>query len=147
MKVVEVLPNLHTRGKLNTSTTVVQVSRLYRSVVSLTAPGEPALLNWSGYLHCPMSDGATIEFDAVNCAVNRVVDSLMRNRRTLVMCRAGRNRTGLVVCLALTRFKGWSGNEALDWFRKVRPRAVANPTFEAYIRKIPADSSGDFTKL
>lgn len=52
------------------------------------------------------------------------------NRKVIVNCHAGRNRSATLIALYLIR-RGWSPEEAIARIREVRPRAIANPVFEA----------------
>jgi len=51
-------------------------------------------------------------------------------RTVLVHCHAGRNRSATLIALYLIR-RGWTPEEAIAHIREVRPRAIANPVFEA----------------
>jgi protein-tyrosine phosphatase len=105
--------------------------------VSLTAAGEPSLEGWGGYLHAPMSDGAKVDEPLLRKVADFVTADVLAGEPTLVMCRAGRNRTGLVVCRSLVDVLGVSGEEALRIFREKRPRGVANAAFERYLVSVP----------
>ena len=134
MHMIQILPNLYTRGCLPKGTTPEQLQSLgIRHVVSLFPPGEPSLVGWDGYTHASMSDGAKVDTALLEQVVDSVISNLRRKRATLVMCRAGRNRTGLVVSVVLSRWLNFSGEKALAMFRSKRPRGVANPAFERYL--------------
>lgn len=138
MRCIEILPNLWTRGKLAKETTLEDIQELgIHAVVSLIPPGEPALVGWEGYTHWPMSDGSVVDVRSLEKIRDVVLDNLKDDRRTLVMCRAGRNRTGLVVASVLRIWLKLSGAEALQMFREKRPRGVANPAFENYLLSLP----------
>ncbi len=91
------------------------------------------------YKHLPMADGKVVDVELTREAVDFVVDGMRLRQRVLVMCNAGRNRTGLVVALALRRHFShggllrFDGRQALEYLRARRPQAVANPAFERYI--------------
>lgn len=138
MHLITILPNLVTRGKLGRATRPADLEALgILRATSLIPPGEPNLVGWEGYAHWPMSDGSRVNLELLEDAVEWVLEGLRRKRRTLVMCRAGRNRTGLVVATVLHRWLGVSGAEALAMFRARRPRGVANPAFEEYLLGLP----------
>lgn len=50
----------------------------------------------------------------------QLAKSLKRNRRILVTCMAGRNRSGLITALALTQYIGCSGVDACQLVRSRR---------------------------
>jgi len=136
MKVIEIIPNLVTRGRLGSHVTAGDVEGVgIKRVFSLYAGGEPCLKDppWSGYTHAPMSDGAVVDREFVMRLAEDVAKGVRAKKKTLVMCRAGRNRTGLIVCTALHILRGMTGEEALMLFRSRRPRGVANPAFEAFL--------------
>ena len=66
-----------------------------------------------------------------------VADALRAGRSVLSTCMAGRNRSGLVSALALTKLHGWSGAYAADRVRATRPNALTNPSFLRYLAAIP----------
>lgn len=134
MRTIEIVPNLITRGKLGSSETVATVkAQGIRRVFSLFPPGEPAMVGWYGYYHRSLSDGAKVDGERIMRIAQLVAEGVLEGDKTLVMCRAGRNRTGLVVCTALHLMLGISGKEALRLFREKRPRGVANPAFEKFL--------------
>lgn len=138
MHLIKIIDGLYTRGKLRTGTQPSELETLgIGRVISLIPPGEPSLVGWKGYSHHPMSDGATVDQGKLDRAVGVVLKAIGTGIPVLVMCRAGRNRTGLVVCTALNRRCGWNGAFCLEYFRARRPRGVANPAFERYILGLP----------
>ena len=144
MHMIQILPNLFTRGCLSEGATPEQLESLgIRHVVSLFPPGEPSLVGWDGYTHASMSDGKEVNVALLEQVVEGILLNLRRKRPTLVMCRAGRNRTGLVVSVVLSRWLKIPGEEALDLFRSKRPRAVANPAFERYLLGLTNEKATD----
>ncbi len=131
-------------------------------VVSLTPEGEPILeghqpgTRYAGieYLHAPMRDVndrdmTEEELEWALSASQRVAEHITAGLGdALVMCRAGRNRTGLVTSLALMRLEtGWAGWEALDHFRTFRRGGCmikadgSSPVphkFETYLNSLPS---------
>lgn len=66
-------------------------------------------------------------------AAGRVVRDLTEGRSVLVTCFAGRNRSGLVVGLALRRM-GVRGADAVGLVRQARgPSALSNESFVRYL--------------
>jgi protein-tyrosine phosphatase len=67
-----------------------------------------------------------------------VAEDLEAGKRVLVRCRAGLNRSGLVVALALAQ-QGMTADEILSLVREKRsPWALCNRSFVEYIRLVAA---------
>jgi hypothetical protein len=100
-------------------------------------PGVPEAPNQILYLYFPILD------DELPClpklhAVGRLVAELIRSRHVvLVHCRMGLNRSSLVVATALA-YLGMSGGEALVHLQRLRPGALYNENFAAYVKSLPA---------
>jgi protein-tyrosine phosphatase len=63
----------------------------------------------------------------------RIVGYLDEDRKVLVRCQAGINRSGLVVALAMLRM-GWTADAAIARIREVRsPYALFNQSFTRYL--------------
>ena len=61
-------------------------------------------------------------------------------KNVLVTCRAGRNRSGLVVALALHIMTGKSGRLCLERVRKFRQDALIGGPFVKFLESLPAKS-------
>ena len=70
--------------------------------------------------------------------VHLVVEEVRSDRPVLVHCGFGKNRSGLVVALAVRELLGVDGRAALEHLRAVRHRAVNNVRFAAYVESLPA---------
>ena len=66
-------------------------------------------------------------------AAETVVRELGYQKRVLVTCFAGRNRSGLVSALTLKRL-GWPGDKAIEAVRAARRNALTNESFVRYLR-------------
>ncbi len=67
----------------------------------------------------------------------RVAERVSQGKNVLVTCFAGRNRSGLVVALALHMLTGRSGDDIVERIRQKRGvDALTNKDFEAAIRKL-----------
>ena len=69
--------------------------------------------------------------------VRDVVTAVTRGRRVLVACAGGRNRSGLVLGLALRELLACSGAEALCLVRSRREDALTNATFAQHLAALP----------
>jgi protein-tyrosine phosphatase len=92
-------------------------------------------------LYCPYADRAALmsreQWLLIEHTARRVARRVKAEKRTLVTCAAGRNRSGLVTALALTEIYGCSGEEATRWVQREREDALSNVTFVEYLRRIP----------
>jgi hypothetical protein len=69
--------------------------------------------------------------------VHDVVTGVAAGRRVLVACAGGRNRSGLVLGLALRELLGCSGAEALRLVQLRREDALNNETFARHLAALP----------
>ncbi len=90
------------------------------------------------YVHAPIGDGRSIPTGQLdNLAEESVALWNTGGSATLVLCQAGRNRSCLLAALIVRKATGVSGREALFHVRAMRPRAIANPAFAAYLESLP----------
>ena len=95
------------------------------------------------YRKSPLVDGDELpDGEQVDELVRHVVDSVRDGRRVLVHCSFGKNRSGLVVTLAVRELLGISGAQAVEIVRLRRHRAVNNEVFAAYVEGLPAPEPG-----
>ena len=73
--------------------------------------------------------------------VDDVVAAVRNGRRVLVACAGGRNRSGLVVALAVRELLGCSGAEAVQRVQSLRQDALNNQTFAQHIAALPAPAT------
>lgn len=91
-------------------------------------------------LYCPMDD-ANLTSDGLKHATvtARLVSTRVRHeKRVLVTCQQGRNRSGLVVSLAVHLLTGWAGERCVDWIQRQRKNSLMNPSFMKVLRELPA---------
>jgi hypothetical protein len=69
--------------------------------------------------------------------VHNVVSAVRDGRRVLVACAGGRNRSGLVVGLAVRVLLDCSGAQALRLVQSRRENALNNETFARYLASLP----------
>lgn len=140
IKLYKQAPNVFTRGKLKESHIPELIAGGYVVVALTTQPNVwiQRKLGPESYFHFPLPDGKVTPAveQQIKAAVRRV---LIESRRTpvIIHCNAGRNRACLIAALVLHEIAGMSGVNALESVRRVRPRAIANPHFEEYLRRIP----------
>lgn len=82
------------------------------------------------YSEYPIPDGKVFRDDLFSQALDDLERWYDEGRTVLVHCRAGRNRSATTIALFLIR-RGMPPQEAIDLIRAIRPRAIANPVFEA----------------
>lgn len=96
-------------------------------------------------LGCPFVDReghlTRKQWALIHSTAERVARRVRAQKRTLVTCAAGLNRSGLVTALALTEIYGCSGAEAVRWVQKEREGALFNKSFVSYLARIPRKHS------
>jgi len=88
------------------------------------------------YIYFPMSDGKVINQDICKFS-NYVAKKIVNGHAVLTHCHAGRNRSGFFNALVVRKVLKISGEQALEYVRRKRPRAIDNIYFEEYLRKLP----------
>ena len=88
------------------------------------------------YVHWPIPDGK-IHGPVANRLL-LLAAALARRVGVAVHCRAGRNRSGLLVALIVRERLGLTGRDAMELVRERRPRALANEDFAAWLDRLPA---------
>ena len=85
-------------------------------------------------IHAGLDDGVgtpSLERTARRAAA-QVIEALRAGKRVLVTCAQGRNRSGLVVGLAL---KELMDRDVVDFVQRRRPNALTNPYFAELLRR------------
>lgn len=91
------------------------------------------------YVKQPLADQAEVpDAELLAGLVDPVVSAVRAGTVVLVHCGFGKNRSGLVVTLAVRELLGLTGTQALAHVRSLRTRAVNNATFAAYLESLPA---------
>jgi len=89
-------------------------------------------------VRCPMDDdGETLrdgDWSRARAAAAMVAPYLRRGMRTLVTCRQGWNRSGLVTAMLLNRVMGWPGDQCVAHVRRARPGGLSNLAFAKALR-------------
>jgi protein-tyrosine phosphatase len=90
-------------------------------------------------LHVPFDDSLTPsigELRAAAAAADTVAREIRNGGRVLVTCMAGRNRSGLVTAMALVALNGWTGDQAARHIQALRPNALTNTAFVAFLNTV-----------
>lgn len=101
-------------------------------------PGDRLLIDdrieW--WAHVPIADGQIRDLKSITLARDTALSMMGAGHLTIVHCVAGRNRSGLVGALVVRELHNLTGEQALDWTRRCRPRAVDNDHFETFLRSL-----------
>ena len=93
-------------------------------------------------VRAPMADTgeypSSEEIQHADAAADYVVKALEDGKRVLTTCAAGRNRSGLVNALVLTKKYGMSGEDAMRHIQHARPFSLTNEGFQFFLFQIPA---------
>lgn len=98
--------------------------------------------------YAPMKDAVLTrdEMFLASQAANIVAGMFLKRKRVLVTCMQGRNRSGLVVALALDMLSSEGGGAALRAVRERRQRVkgnvLCNTSFAALLENIPPRAGG-----
>jgi Dual specificity phosphatase, catalytic domain len=99
---------------------------------------EVKLLGSTAYCKEPLIDGPEMPASVVlQRLVHDIVTAVTQGRRVLVACAGGRNRSGLVLGLALRELLGCSGAEALRLVQSRRENSLNNETFARHLASLP----------
>ena len=91
-------------------------------------------------IHAPLDDFRMDDRTnrIANNVAKQVAHEVLNRRRVLVTCAQGRNRSGLVVALALRNLTGASGRRCREAVQMARENALTNSSFAAYLDSLPA---------
>jgi hypothetical protein len=96
-------------------------------------------------IYAPNDDASLTEEQIIvaRAAAENVASAYLKEKRVLVTCMQGRNRSGLVVALAMHLIYGMNGDMAADIVRRKRKGAPAltNPSFNEFLSKLAARKS------
>jgi protein-tyrosine phosphatase len=99
---------------------------------------DPQALGTIVYCKEALIDGVELPPSAIlDRLVEEVVAAVRADRRVLVACAGGRNRSGLVAALAVRQLLGCSGAQALTWVQSRREDALNNATFARHLAGLP----------
>jgi hypothetical protein len=92
-------------------------------------------------IHCPLDDTDQLlreHWIRAHRAGELVSRAIAREKKVLVTCQAGLNRSGLVSALALRDLTGMSGSDAVRIVKSRRDRALCNSHFVSLLERLPA---------
>lgn len=110
-------------------------------LVLCAAEHQPPAAGYAGVkvIYAPMDDAQIVESDpdwrTANEAADEVVYALRSRKRVLVTCAAGRNRSGLVVALAMLRVSRASAVRVVEHIQKRRDFALSNRSFVEILKR------------
>lgn len=114
-----------------------------RSILSLTEDRVPPMF-LEGldivYEHLPTPDHDPPLLETILKSVEFIDKMRREGRAVLVHCAAGQGRSGSIVAAYMMYSRGLSGQEAIDWIRRVRPGSIdpvqeeSLRAFETYLR-------------
>ena len=116
-----------------------EVWRSFDVVVSLDPDSEAMVGEGKVHLTWSIDDGETPEdHEMLWSLVNLIARSVQREKRVLVHCGAGLNRSGLICALVYRELTGCSGVEAVDHVRRCRKLSLFNNRFVSFIDALDA---------
>ena len=105
---------------------------------------EPPLSTlYTNVRECPLDDAVLTREEALRAtaAAQDAARAFLAGREVLVNCAKGRNRSGIVVALAVHMVTGCGGATATQVVRVLRQRAegpaLVNPSFVRFLERIP----------
>ena len=109
-------------------------------IVSLISLGPTLRGTPAGKLHLiyPFDDDAIDGADmwALKHLASQVAWAVREDKRVLVHCAAGLNRSGLICAFALLQLTDWSSDKTIAHIQKLRPMSLSNPYFTTYLRSL-----------
>jgi protein-tyrosine phosphatase len=78
--------------------------------------------------------------ERIDLAADVATQGVRSGRRVLVLCAQGKNRSGLVVAMALHKLKGWSGEQAMRCIQQKRPGSLYNIHLQRFLEALPPAS-------
>ena len=110
------------------------VGRGVSSIVTMTENALPD--NWTGkinYLHVPTPDLTAPDMDEIDSAVDFVHEQIGLGRPVMVHCAAGMGRAGTILACYHVKYLGYSGPDAIERIRSMRPGSIQSASQEAAI--------------
>lgn len=101
-------------------------------LISLAPREVPCFCHVTHHIHNPIPDGARIPAELYRLSI-LATQYIQEDKRVLITCNAGRNRSSLLSALILMRHLGLTGPQAVEYVRERRPRALANEHFVEFL--------------
>jgi protein-tyrosine phosphatase len=146
MEIIRVDTKAEYEGKLYVSSDIDDWRELHQREITVVVdvdgslddlPKDPEDLL---YIYFPFEDDSLPDREKLH-GVALLIATLARHKKILVHCSLGYNRSCLVMGLALT-YLGISGIKAMEHLQFIRPGALFNPIYAAYLESTPASSIG-----
>ena len=146
MKLNTILPDLlYVRGRSDLLPKEQKLATLREKdiwlIVNLWYKWDDDLLDEPGlaYFNVPIPDGRLKpqRIAELQRWADFIAERLRKGLPVLIQCHAGRNRSGLLAAMVVSRYKGITDSEALEYVRQMRPDAVDNAHFERYLEGGP----------
>ena len=144
MKIYRVAPDLMLSARTHTLTDDQCVDLVNRheltAVINLWHTPDQRVAKMVDWYECmPLPDGQISERMAhcLETLADDVAAEVRRGGRVLMHCWGGRNRSGLLAALVLTRLERITGSQAYDRVRAVRRGALVNLHFANYLKRRP----------
>lgn len=150
MGVYEIWDGLYQCGVPETSEDWDVVFGLSDIVVSLgmaeedTKPDVPAgkmRIRWS------IDDGPLPDMVKLDLLTETLASWVSDERRVLIHCAAGLNRSGLLSALTVRLLTGESGRVCVEHVRQRKPGSLINGTFNRYLNELPEPEQEEFPEL
>lgn len=138
MKIYRVYPGINISGMPKVSD-LPKLAEL-DLIITLSKKHLPLLIaDAIDHRYAPIKDGRLDDsnLEAVGYAVALTVERVKEGEDVLIHCLAGRNRSALVAALAFRALDGVTGQAAYEHIMGVRPNALHNPHFAAYLKGLP----------
>jgi protein-tyrosine phosphatase len=131
----EVFPNLFQGSQIKTQEDIEKVRDLkIQTIIDLEGGFDPPMGFLDSYLYWPILDLPILpDIENLFCVAAFGAHKLNSQKKVLVHCKQGLNRSGLV-CGRIMNVMGWRGPEILKVINEKIPGALWNPIFREFIR-------------
>jgi protein-tyrosine phosphatase len=117
-------------------------NRGFHTLILCAEEHQPSSVNFPGLkvVHAPNDDNGSQptskEMRIALQAADVVARDVAKGKNVLVTCMQGRNRSGLVTALAVSRLTGMSGRQSIRLVKHLRKNALTNPAFCQVLEQI-----------
>lgn len=128
MRLHKLLPNLWVSNWPDKETVRAQNFEIIFTVCKKFDP----ILDAQHQFYIPLSDGKKLPPE-VWTVVDKITARYFEDKKILVHCYLGKNRSYLAAILAYSAIKNVPASQVLEMVRKEYPGAITNKVFEAYL--------------